>query len=311
MKCRIIFWELDLKLVNSMNSFIHKKIEDLHEEFPDLFIRKQKFSDRCYSNLTIKCSDSEPIDIDFPCFGIKTEKEAMARSLSIRSLDDTSSVLSVINIGSSYYAKYHCHRLPDECIIPEAFDYDKKIIDYLEERSINVLFTNCINNYKYSKPEYMLNRAETDNRVDNSWPSPESSYLLDNLDKHKSDIDINVYKILEFLFKSPTLNTQMLGEVIYKAIFPGYWKEAVLEKNETSNKDVAEKAPNYTDVDKVNSIDEINDVCKFTQSGSTNQVDNNPPSVEDLIPKTDNMSNVRPDVDSLIYEEPKGGKKRR
>ena len=70
MKCRIIFWELDLKLAHSMNSFIHKKIEDLHEEFPDLVFRKQKFSDRCYSNLIIKCSDSKFIDIDFPCFGI-------------------------------------------------------------------------------------------------------------------------------------------------------------------------------------------------------------------------------------------------
>lgn len=299
MKYNVVFWELDKKLAISMDSFINKEVDELSEKFPGLIYGRKNNTGKSYKNLIIKGVGNNFVDISFSSFNVQTEKEAMLNSMTIKNMDSNTKLLSIINIGSTYFKNFGSHTLPEECIIPEAFDYDKKIIDYLSNKDIDVLFTNCIHNFKYSKPEYMLDRVEVYDKVDSAWPTPEYSKHFESLMSHKDEIDENIFSVLYYLFTSPIINSQMFGEVIYKAVYPSYWNEYASGLDKLDIEENNKAVRTYTDLDREKSINEINNLLLGNKNVNKEQVNI---SLDEFITKHNEVNETRPDVDSLIND---------
>lgn len=228
MKYIITFFELDSQMRDSMDNFIVKELKVLLENYPSIIFGRENPSKKDIHNLIIKGANNNFFNIDFSCEDVTREKEAMAKSISLKDNNKNAKILSIINIGSGYYRMYSKHEIPDKCVNPEAYDYDQKIIDFMESRGIEVLFTNCIRNFKYSNPDYMLNRAERDSYIDPSWIELGRNKLESELQSHKDEIDPNAFKVLNYLLTSTVCNARVIGEVIFKALYPEYWKEACL-----------------------------------------------------------------------------------
>lgn len=296
MKYNVIFWELDMNLAKSMDSFLSKEIYKLDGQFPGLIYNKTKKNIPNSNRFVIRCANGDRIDVVLSCYHVQDENEAVRNSCIIKNKDKYSKVLSVVNIGSTYFKAFHEHDLISEGIdlYPQDFKVDQIIIDNLEEDGISVLLTNCIQNFKYSKPEYMLDRVVVYDKVDSVWPALDRSKHIDVLLSHKDDIDSNLFNVLYFLLTSSIVNSQMFGEVIYKAVFPEYWKEYESDTKETSDIKASASSVSFTAPGNVNIIDEINRFGLFSNNADENI-----------------QSEERPDVESLIYENNNDRKRRK
>lgn len=305
MKYNVVFWELDINLAKSMDDFLSKEIERLDEEFPGIIFNKTKKNRPNSNRFVIRCADGKRIDLILSCYLVYDEREAIDNSDILLNKDKYAKLLSVINLGSTYFKYYKKHDLLNDGI--KMYDKDHRVDDIiikkLEEKNIGVLFTNCIHSFKYSRPEYMLDRVEVYDKVDNAWPAPDCNRHISSLINHKDEIDDNLYVILYSLLTSNIINSQMLGELIYKAVYPKYWKEYV----ETCDKEVGNRyidnRPVFTDNEKLELIRDVNNIGVINNQVNAQDSSNVALSFDEFIGKNSNENDIRPDVDSLIYEK--------
>ena len=313
MKYNVVFWELDMKLAKSMSSFITKEIDSLSEAFPNVIYNKT-IKDRPNSNrFVIRCVNGQRIDLIFSCIQVEDERKAMNNSEIVKKRNNYDKLLSVINLGSTYFHFYKKHDLTKEGIKPHEQDFkvDEVIINELENKGIEVLLTNCIHNFKYSKPEYMLDRVEVYDKVDSAWPAPDYNRHINSLVSHKSDIDPNLYNVIKYLLTSPIINTQMFGELIYKAVYPMYWKEYTEEKKEQLVCPSIVDVHICTDTERNNGINEINNLEISKDNIENLKSEEISISLDEFKEKAIDITSERPDVDSLIYESDDDNKRRR
>ena len=221
----VTFYELDNKMIYSMKNTIDEVLSKLSKKYEsiDYSIDKQR--------LMVSCHDKCIKIITFSYEKIENEYDAVTKSIVYK--NDHERSLSVINIGSRSYRlmknnSYYTHFPPSR---EDEFYIDSRILKYLSERGVDTLFIPYVTKDEFSNPASVIERAQYNNSLDNDCDANRLSRHLKYIEENFGASAKEDVTFIHELLSDYTTNYQMIGEILFKALYPEDWEKSAKKIN--------------------------------------------------------------------------------